>query len=185
MKIITISALIAFTIISTSDAQTRKAPVKKAGTKTIVKKNIPPPEPVSPLNGEAAGKYAKDFSNKMYYTTPVYGDKRRGLNVQISDWKGVDDDQGAWWYLIKLTLTWEEGTGGPWDWKNVKYIGTLVTDQYGCNTIYLIDEKAEPSVLGLIKRAHKLNDEQREKLAAKDDWTAGVQYYWAPDGCLN
>jgi hypothetical protein len=50
--------------------------------------------------------------------------------------------------------------------------------------LYLIDERVEPSLFGMLKRARKLPDDQREKIAAKDEWTANVQYIWEPEGCL-
>lgn len=174
--------LVVLIMTITSHAQTKKVAAKNPAPKSVAKKTA---EPVSPLNASDAGKYAKDFANKMYYTDPIYGDKSRGLNVSINDWKSWDDSEGKWWYFIKLNLTWQEGTGGWGDWKNVSYKGTLITDQFGCNVIYLIDEKSEPSILGILKRARSLTEEQREILSQKDDWTANVQYYYEPSGCLN
>jgi hypothetical protein len=179
--------LIALTITTGSIAQTKKKlthghAVKKAAAASaaVVKEK----EPESPLTVDNAGRYAKAFANKMYYTTPVYGDKMRGLNVQIKNWKSLQSDDGTWFYFIKLDLTWQEGTGGWGDWKDTKYSGVLVTDQFGCNVLYLIDERVEPSLFGMLKRARKLPDDQREKIAAKDEWTANVQYIWEPEGCL-
>lgn len=186
MKHILIIAIICLSF--TGQAQTKKAPTKKPVVKTEIKpvKQVVQKEEAthSPCTADNAGKYAKALSNKMYYTQPVYGDQRRGLNVQIQNWKSVQTDDGAWYYFVKLTLSWQEGTGGWGDWKDVKYVGTVVFDQFGCNALYLINEKHEPSILGIIKRARKLTEEQRQILSAKDDWTADVQYYWEPEGCL-
>jgi hypothetical protein len=176
--------------VNTIDAQTKPATAKKPVTKVATAKKPAkeeaPPEPVSPLTASTAGKFAKDFANKMYNTSPIYGDKHQGLNVQIHDWKAQRGNDGSWWYLVKLDLSWQEGTGGIFgDWKEMSYKGTMVADQFGCNALYLIDEKKEPSPFGMIKRATKLSEEQREVMSAKDDWTVNVQYGWAVSGCLD
>jgi hypothetical protein len=166
---------LAFTMTTGAIAQTKKKPtqahaVKKtaAASAAVAKEE----EPKSPLTVDNAGKYAKAFANKMYDTRPVYGDKMRGLNVQIKNWKSLQANDGVWYYFIKLDLTWQEGTGGWGDWKDTKYSGTLTVDQ------------VEPSLFGMLKRAQKLTDDQREKVAANDDWLANVQYTWEPEGCL-
>lgn len=178
---------LAFTMTTGAIAQTKKksahghAVEKTAAASAVIPKEK---EPESPLTVDNAGRYAKAFANKMYDTRPVYGDRMRGLNVQIKNWKSLQADDGTWYYFIKLDLTWQEGTGGLGDWKDTKYNGTMIADQFGCNALYLIDEKVEPSIFGMLKRARKLSDQQREALAAKDEWTANVQYEWEPEGCL-
>lgn len=158
----------------TASAQTTKTAAKPAA-KT---------EPESPLTASTAGKFAKDLGKRMYNTDPTYGDRHQGFNMQIQGWKAQRSDDGTWWYLVKLDLAWQEGTGGPWDWKDVRYTGTMIADEFGCNAMYLIDTKTEPSVLGILKRVTKLTDEQKEILSAKHEWTANVQYGWGPGECL-
>ena len=172
---------LAILTLQTGIAQTKKAPVKKTVTKETNSKSAEEP---SPLDVATAGKYAKEFANKMYYTEPLYGDKRQGLNVQIVDWMSKQVNDGSWYYMVKLNLTWQEGTGWG-DWKTTSYKGTMIADQFGCNALYLIDEKEEHSVLGIIKRARKLPEDFQQKAAEAKDWTSHAQYYWEPEGCLD
>lgn len=179
----TITLLLAALILQAVSAQTKKTVAKKSPSKTVMT-NKEPLGPPSPCNGENAGKYAKAFANRMYNTDPVYGDSHRGLNVQILDWRCEQSGDGAWYYFIRLNLSWQEGIGA-WDWKDVKYKGVIMTDQYGCSTSYIITEKAEPSILGLAKRVGKLPPEQIEQCESLGDWFTGAKYVWSPPGCLD
>lgn len=147
-------------------------------------KSKPAPEPEKLGSASDAGKFARGMANKMYNTEPVYGDKHKGLLVDINDWIAVKDDQGKLWYFIKLHLTWLEGTGGLGDWKTVDYKGTMIADEFGCSPLYFIDEKTEPSLFGLIKRARKMDEQTRDQARAKHDWLNNCVYLWEPGGCL-
>jgi hypothetical protein len=179
-KVSIICLCVLFTSITI--AQTKKAPMKKPAPKAVAQ---PVQEQTSRLTSSTAGKFAKDFSNRIYNTDPVYGDKKRGLNLNIHGWEPLKNDDGTVYYIIKMDLSWEEGTGGIGDWRKISYKGSLIADEFGCNALYLITEKKEPSILGLLKRARNLTTEQIEFLSSMHQWLTGINCFWEPSGCLN
>lgn len=137
------------------------------------------------LNSTTAGKFAKDFGRRMYNTEPTYGDKHTGYNLNIIEWKGISDESGKNWYLIRVELTWQEGTGGfGASWHDVYYKGCFMVDEFGCTPLFFIDERKEPSVLGILKRARSLSDEQKPRVHDIDTWLTNAKYAWGVDDCL-
>lgn len=137
------------------------------------------------LNSTTAGKFAKDLGRRMYNTETTYGDYQRGYNLNIIDWKSIAGPSEKDWYLIKVEISWQESTGGIGaSWHDVYYKGCIMVDKFGCTPLFFIDERKEPSVLGILKRAKRLSDDQKPGVHAMDTWLSKAEYAWGPDDCL-
>lgn len=149
---------------------------------------------ISNLKNETAGRYAKDFANKMYDAIN-FQEKKGSFSMTINKWKPYKlanaDGTTKELYFVDLTIRWRSaGTGWPTTWTDVEYNGVLMFDEYGCEPFYMIKTKQEPSSKGLaalvIKRSpvEECNESMKQQVAQMDEWMEGISYLWAPNGCL-
>lgn len=195
MKKYIISIILLSGVLSLS-AQTHKKVVKKkpVAKKTITKQKVEEDESESNLTAAAAGKFAKDFANKMY-SSINFEEKKTSFSVSINKWKPFklvkDDNTVKMLYMVDITVTWQSGNSGwPTNWREVTYKGNMVFDEFGCEPSFLIKTKKEPSSAGLAALVVKsspvaeFSADQKQGFGRMDSWCEGTNYVWSPDGCL-
>jgi hypothetical protein len=168
--------------------------------KVIKKKPITTELAVVPVEDKApegftastAGKYAKSFAKKMYNAINVQ-EKKSEYTLTIKRWKAIkieNNDGVKWEYLMDVVIKWQSGSSGwPTQWSDMIYEGIINCDEFGCNPLFMIKQKTEPTsgLFGLFADKSPVVDlEQRIKdgLASTDVWFEGIQYGWTPGGCL-
>lgn len=124
-----------------------------------------------------AAEYAKNFGRKfmmtdawignfLNYTMSIHSIKILSFNTQM--------------YAIDLTIGWNEVDG--FTNLSFQYKGVFTFDQYGCDPIFFIREKEEPSLFGAGSRSFVMKEEHKEKFNLI---CQGVKWFRAlTDGCL-
>lgn len=124
-----------------------------------------------------AAEYAKNFGRKFMMSDAWIGNfQNYTMNIHSIDVLSLNSQI----YAVELTVGWNEVDG----FTNLQYQykGALIFDQYGCDPIFLISEKEEPSLFGAGSRSYQMTEKHKE---AFGPYFPGVNCFRAlTDGCL-
>ncbi len=127
-----------------------------------------------------AGEFAKDFGRKFMKLEELVGNyKNYSLNINNVD---VAEIKKGYNYIVSVDLSWDEVDG----FTRIKYAykGCFIFDQFGCNPIFFVTEKTEPSFLSVGERTFKIKEQRHlefvEGICPGAKWFRGLT-----DGCLD
>jgi hypothetical protein len=131
----------------------------------------------SAFNATDAGRFAKSFGKKFLSSCHDYG-KAKNYSLKIDSWKEWKNGSGTD-YLIFLTVSWSEIDGLTH--LDYSYKGALIVDQFGCDGLFIISNKVEPSLFGLGGCVNGLDTKYTERMQSE---IPGAKFYFRPEGCM-